>query len=128
MTLLVVDDDPVIVTLLEMNFRMEGYRVLTASDGDEALRLIAEHRPDVVLCDVMMPKLDGHQVLEAVRAGPGTRDLPFLLLSAKAQSSEVQRGLDNGADDYVTKPFDPIDLIDRVDAVLRRARSSHPSG
>ena len=123
---LVVDDDPVIVQLLRVNFEMEGFAVITAGDGDEGLRQVRQGGPDVVVCDIMMPKLDGLQVLEAVRRDPDTARLPFILLSAKAQGGDVRRGLDQGADDYVTKPFDPLELVDRVHKVLARSRTSHP--
>jgi DNA-binding response OmpR family regulator len=120
LTVLVVDDDPVIVRLLEVNFDMEGFTVLVAHDGEEALATIRADRPDVVVCDIMMPKLSGLEVVEQLRAGDdGT---PVVLLSAKAQSAEVQRGLDAGADDYVTKPFDPLDLVERVNAVVEKRR------
>src|SRR5207247_4323482 len=117
-TVLVVDDDPVILKLLEVNFDIEGFSVITAGDGDEGLRAIREQHPDAVVLDIMMPKLNGFEVLEAPRADAATKNVPIVLLSAKAQASEVQRGLDLGADDYVTKPFDPIDLVERVNAVL----------
>ena len=121
-TVLVVDDDPVILKLLEVNFEMEGFAVITAGDGDDGLRAICEQRPDAVVVDIMMPKLNGLEVLEAARADPATKNVPIVLLSAKAQASEVQRGLDLGADDYVTKPFDPIDLVERVNAVLHNTQ------
>ena len=121
-TVLVVDDDPVILKLLEVNFEMEGFSVITAGDGDEGLHAIREQRPDAVVLDIMMPKLNGLEVLEAARADPATKNVPIVLLSAKAQASEVQRGLDLGADDYVTKPFDPIDLVERVNAVLHNTQ------
>ena len=121
-TVLVVDDDPVILKLLEVNFEMEGFAVITAGDGDDGLRAIREQRPDAVVLDIMMPKLNGLEVLEAARADPATKNVPIVLLSAKAQASEVQRGLDLGADDYVTKPLDPIDLVERVNAVLHNTQ------
>ena len=114
---LVVDDDPVIVKLLQVNFEMEGYQVLTASDGEEGLRQAREHKPDVVLLDVMMPKMDGLQVAVALRSDPDTIAIPILLLSAKAQAADVQAGKDV-ADDYITKPFDPLELLDRVSRLL----------
>jgi DNA-binding response OmpR family regulator len=119
-TVLVVDDDPVIMRLLEVNFEMEGYRVVTATDGAEALERIENERPDLVVCDIMMPVVNGLEVVERLRASDdeGLRALPVILLSAKAQASEVQKGLDVGADDYITKPFDPLELIERVQALL----------
>ncbi len=119
---LVVDDDPVIVELLRINFEIEGFEVLSASDGREGLERARAERPDLVLSDIMMPRLDGLQLLSELRADPATASLPVVLLSAKAQNAEVQQGLDAGADDYVTKPFDPLELIDRVNAALAKAR------
>ena len=119
-TVLVVDDDPVIMRLLEVNFEMEGYRVVTATDGAQALERIAADRPDLVVCDIMMPVVNGLEVVERLRQSDDDahRRLPVILLSAKAQASEVQKGLDVGADDYITKPFDPLELIERVQALL----------
>jgi len=119
---LVVDDDPVILELLRINFEIEGFEVFSASDGQEGLERARADRPDVVLSDIMMPRLDGLQLLARLRDDPATAGVPVVLLSAKAQNAEVQRGLALGADDYVTKPFDPLELIDRVNAVLARSR------
>ena len=121
--LLVVDDDPVIVELLRINFEIEGFEVLSASDGEEGLRRARSEQPDLVLSDIMMPRLDGLQLLSRLRADPATATLPVVLLSAKAQHAEVEQGMALGAADYVTKPFDPLELIDRVNAVLGNARS-----
>ena len=121
-TVLVVDDDPVIMRLLEVNFEMEGYTVLTATDGEQALERVRSHGPDLVVCDIMMPKVNGLEVVERLRADESTKGLPVILLSAKAQASEVQKGLDAGADDYITKPFDPLELIERVQALLHASR------
>ena len=117
-TVLVVDDDPVIVRLLRVNFEMEGYTVVTAGDGEEGVARAHDSNPDVVVCDIMMPKMNGLEVVERLRADDATKRLPILLLSAKAQDSEIQKGLDAGADDYVTKPFDPLELVERVQAVI----------
>jgi DNA-binding response OmpR family regulator len=121
-TILVVDDDPVIQKLLSVNFEMEGYRVLTASDGVEGLERVQEERPDLVLLDVMMPRMDGLEVARRLKADAATADIPVLLLSAKAQSTDIHGGLDAGADDYVTKPFDPLELLEKV-ATLLAARA-----
>ena len=117
-TILVVDDDPVIQKLLSVNFEMEGYRVITASDGIEGLERIRDDAPDLVLLDVMMPRMDGLAVARQLKSDPATKKIPVLLLSAKAQSSDIHGGLDAGADDYVTKPFDPLELLDKVAALL----------
>ena len=119
---LVIDDDPVIVELLRVNFEIEGFEVVSAADGREGFDRARADRPDVVLSDIMMPRSDGLQLLSRLKTDAATKSLPVILLSAKAQNAEVQQGLDMGADDYVTKPFDPFELIDRVNAVLAKSR------
>jgi DNA-binding response OmpR family regulator len=113
-SILVVDDDPVILQLLRVNFELEGFDVLTAPDGESALALARERNPDVVVTDVMMPRMSGLQLLEKLRSDPVTGAIPVLLLTAKAQQADIETGRGAGADDYVTKPFDPMDLVDRV--------------
>jgi DNA-binding response OmpR family regulator len=120
--ILVVDDDPVIQKLLEVNFQMEGYDVATAGDGAEALASVAAQRPDAVVLDVMMPKIDGIEVLRRMKADPGTAAVPVLLLSARAQAKDIADGLDAGADAYMTKPFDPVELLERVTSLLKGER------
>jgi CheY-like chemotaxis protein len=117
-TILVVDDDPVIQKLLSVNFEMEGYRVITAGDGLEGLEQVTSEQPDLVLLDVMMPKMDGLEAARRIKANPATKHIPVVLLSAKAQSADIQGGLEAGADDYVTKPFDPLELLDKVAALI----------
>ena len=117
-TILVVDDDPVIQKLLAVNFEMEGYRVFTAGDGEEALACVGAEHPDVIVLDVMMPKIDGIEVVRRMKADPATAPVPVLLLSARAQAKDVAEGLDAGADGYMTKPFDPVDLLERVASLL----------
>jgi DNA-binding response OmpR family regulator len=124
-TILVVDDDPVIQNLLALNFEMEGYSVATASDGAEALDSIAARRPDVVVLDVMMPKVDGIEVVRRMKADATTAAVPVLLLSARAQAKDVSEGLEAGADAYMTKPFDPADLLDRVASLLNGTEGEH---
>jgi DNA-binding response OmpR family regulator len=120
-TVLVVDDDPVIVNLLQVNFEIEGYDVITASEGESGIAQARSGHPDVVLLDVMMPGVDGIEVARRLRDDADTRDIPIILLSAKAQAQDIQIGL-SVADDYVTKPFEPLELLDRVAAVLGRGR------
>ncbi len=122
LTVLVIDDDPVILELLRVNFEIEGFDVICARDGEEGLKRAQADHPDVVISDIMMPRRDGLQLLTDLKGDPLTEDLPVILLSAKAQRSEVQQGLDLGADDYITKPFDPLELIDRLNAVVTRPR------
>jgi len=122
LSVLVVDDDPVILRLLQVNFELEGIRVVTAIDGDEGLKMARSDPPDLVISDIMMPKVNGLELLAALRSSPDTAAMPVILLSAKAQVADVQRGLELGADDYVTKPFDPLELIDRIYKVLAKSR------
>jgi len=119
-TILVVDDDPVILDLLTVNFELEGYTVLRGCDGAEALAVTREQRPDTVVCDIMMPKRSGLEVVAELKADPATAGIPVVLVSAKALASDVRAGRDAGADDYVTKPFDPDDLLARVDRLVGR--------
>lgn len=118
-TVLVVDDDPVILQLLQVNFELEGFTVLTAGDGETAVERARAERPDVVVTDVMMPRTSGLDVLAALRADPVTKGIPVVLLTARAQHADVAEGLEAGADDYVTKPFEPLDLVERVNRLLR---------
>src|SRR5579862_9995103 len=117
-TILIADDDPVIQKLLAVNFEMEGYRVVTASDGAEALERVASDHPDLAVLDVMMPRVDGLDVVRALRADPATCTMPVILLSAKAQAVDINRGLEAGDDMYVTKPFDPAELLDKAAALI----------
>ena len=121
-TVLVVDDDPVIQGLLRVNFEMEGYEVIVAGDGVEGLERARSERPDVVILDVMMPRMDGLEVARNLKGDPATAAIPIVLLSAKAQQIDVRAGGATGADAYVTKPFDPLDLLRRVEALIAAAR------
>ena len=118
---LVVDDDPQVLRLLRVNFELEGYDVASASSGEEALDAIAAERPDVLVCDIMMPGIDGLEVVRRLRADPETSSLPVVMVSAKAQQTDLARGQEAGADAYVTKPFDPQDLLDAVADLLKRS-------
>ena len=126
-TILVVDDDPVILKLLEVNFEMEGFTVLIAHDGAEGIDVARSDRPDVIVSDIMMPKKSGLELVTDLKGDPDTSDIPIILLSAKAQNADVRSGLDAGADDYVTKPFEPLDLVDRVNRLLEARASRRPS-
>jgi len=121
LSVLVVDDDPVILRLLEVSFQLEGIDVTTAVDGEEGVAAVRRQRPDVVISDIMMPRLNGLELLAALHDDPETAALPVILLSAKAQAADVQRGLELGAADYITKPFDPLELLDRVYKVLAKS-------
>jgi len=113
-TILVVDDDPVIQKLLHVNFQMEGYDVVMAGDGQEAVDKARSARPDLIVLDVMMPKLDGLQVASILKSDEATASIPIIMLSAKAQDFDVKAGMAAGADDYITKPFDPLQLLARA--------------
>ena len=111
---LVADDDDDILLLVTTRLRRDGFDVIQARDGDEALGLALEHRPAIAVLDVGMPGLDGLEVIRAIRADDATRGMRVVLLTAKAQESDVRRGYDVGADLYVKKPFSPADLSARV--------------
>jgi DNA-binding response OmpR family regulator len=119
-TVLVVEDDPVILRLLEVNFELEGFGVVLAHDGEEGIEAARAQRPDIIVSDIMMPKMSGIELVQALKADDATASIPIILLSAKAQTGDLKSGMDAGADDYITKPFEPLDLIDRVNALLSR--------
>lgn len=119
-TVLLVEDDPVILRLLEVNFELEGFDVLLAHDGVEGMEMAKAHAPDIVISDIMMPRASGLDLLADIRADEATKAIPVILLSAKAQTSDLKEGIEAGADDYVTKPFEPLDLLERVNALLDR--------
>jgi diguanylate cyclase (GGDEF)-like protein len=121
-TILVVDDDPDIARFVEVNLRSAGYDVAVAADGEEALARAADLRPDLVLLDVMMPRIDGFEVAQRLRKSPTTANASIIMLTAKALSADKVTGLQAGADDYIIKPFDPIELLARVKGTLRRAK------
>jgi diguanylate cyclase (GGDEF)-like protein len=121
-TILVVDDDPDIARFVEVNLRSAGYDVSVAGDGEEALEKAGEIRPDLVLLDVMMPRIDGFEVAQRLRKNPQTANTSIIMLTAKALSADKVTGLQSGADDYIIKPFDPIELLARVKGTLRRAK------
>jgi DNA-binding response OmpR family regulator len=116
-TILTADDDPQLLRLVARNLQLEDYEVLTASDGKQALEQIETHMPDLVLLDVMMPKIDGFTVCQRVRE---FSNVPIIIITARGQDQDKVRGLDLGADDYLTKPFSVDELLARVRAVLRR--------
>jgi two-component system phosphate regulon response regulator PhoB len=121
-TILLVEDEAALVALLRYNLEREGFAVLEAPDGDEALLQAREQKPDLILLDWMLPLVSGIEVCRQLRRHPETRAIPIIMLTARGEEGDKLRGLDSGADDYVTKPFSPSELIARIRAVLRRAR------
>ena len=120
-TVLVVDDEPHVVEFIAMNLELEGFRVVRAANGYEALEKAAREMPDLVVLDIMMPDIDGFETLEKLR---DISAIPVIFLSAKGEEVDRIRGLDLGADDYITKPFGPRELVSRIRAVLRRTEPS----
>ncbi len=120
--ILVVEDEAPLVTLLRYNLEEAGFEVEEAADGEEALISVRERRPDLIVLDWMLPAVSGIEVCRQLRRRPETRDLPVIVLTARSEETDRIRGLDSGADDYITKPFSPRELIARIHAVLRRTR------
>ncbi|MGZ3272789.1 MAG: phosphate regulon transcriptional regulator PhoB [Caulobacteraceae bacterium] len=119
---LVVEDEDALATLLQYNLEKEGYDVTVAGDGEEALILVDERLPDLVVLDWMLPKVSGIEVCRRLRSRPETRNVPIIILTARGEETDRIRGLDTGADDYVVKPFSMTELTARIRAVLRRIR------
>jgi two-component system phosphate regulon response regulator PhoB len=119
--ILIVEDEAALVTMLRYNLEKQGFRVEEAADGQEAITKIAEARPDLVLLDWMLPAMSGIEVCRQIRRRPGTRDLPIIMVTARTEEADSVRGLNTGADDYVTKPFSIDLLLARIRALLRRA-------
>ncbi len=120
--ILVMEDEDALATLLSYNLEKEGYKVVVASDGEEGMLQIDERLPDLVLLDWMLPKLSGIEVCRRIRGRSETRNLPIIMLTARGEETDRVRGLDTGADDYLTKPFSMTELTARIRAVLRRIR------
>ncbi|MCF3651072.1 ATP-binding response regulator [Synoicihabitans lomoniglobus] len=120
-SILLIDDDENLLTLLSELFGIEGFRVISASDGEQGLRLARAHRPDIIVSDIRMPGLDGHEALAAVRATPGLEDTPIILITGEADFVDMRKGMEGGADDYIPKPFDSQKLLDTVQKHLDRA-------
>ena len=119
---LVVDDEPNIVLSLKFLITQECYEVRTASSGEEALQALAEQVPDLILLDVMMPKPDGYEVCQKIRATPEWKDIPVIMLTAKSRDIEKEKGFAMGADDYITKPFATKELVARVQTLLKEKK------
>jgi two-component system alkaline phosphatase synthesis response regulator PhoP/two-component system response regulator VicR len=116
--ILVCDDEPYILMALTDAVEMEGYECVTAINGKEALQKAREEHPDLIMLDIMMPFMDGYEVCRELKADPATRDIPVIMLTAKSQQLDIQKGKDVGADDYITKPFRPSTLRKKFNEVL----------
>ncbi|NOK61660.1 MAG: response regulator transcription factor [Chloroflexi bacterium AL-W] len=127
-TILVVDDEPGIVTLARDYLERAGFRVLSAGDGVAGLRMARTEHPNLVVLDLMLPGMDGLDIVRALREDPATRTLPVIMLTARVEEADMLIGLELGADDYVTKPFSPRALVARVRAVLRRSEGEPQTG
>jgi CheY-like chemotaxis protein len=112
--ILVADDDPVILRLLQVNLELEGYEALLAHHGEKAVEMARAEKPDLIILDIMMPRMDGYEAVRNLRADQRTRAIPVIFLSARAQPSDIERGKSYGVDDYLTKPFDPGELLEVV--------------
>jgi DNA-binding response OmpR family regulator len=119
-TILVIDDEKDLIELVRYNLENDGFDVIAATDGQSGLEVVKKHRPDLVVLDLMMPGLDGLQVCQQLRADPRSASIPLIMLTAKATEADRIIGLELGADDYITKPFSPREVIARVKALLRR--------
>ena len=120
---LVIEDDPATVLLISYILKEQGYKVLTALNGIEGFRKAVEQEPDLVILDIMMPEVDGFKICRALRREDRTSHLPILMFSAKARQIDKDAGLSAGADDYLTKPADPSEIVSRVDRVLAQSRA-----
>ena len=127
-TILIADDDPTIIKLLQVNLEMEGYDVVCAYDGQDAVEKAQVQPPDLVLLDIMMPRMDGWAAREALAAIPRLQDTPVIFLSARAQQADLRRGYEAGVAEYVTKPFDPTELLDIIGRVLDGSYERPPLG
>lgn len=119
--LLLIDDDPNLILLVKDYLEFRGYEVITAENGQEALEVLDKETPDMIICDVMMPQMDGYALVEHVRKNPRTSWIPVLFLSAKGQSQDRVKGLNTGADVYMVKPFEPEELVAQVESSLKQA-------
>lgn len=123
-SVLIVEDEPTIVTMLRYNLEREGYKVYSTGDGEEAITLVKEYKPDIIVLDWMLPSMTGIEVCKHLRWNNDTKNIPIIMLSARGEEGDRIRGLDVGADDYIVKPFSPSELVARIKAVFRRIRPS----
>ena len=125
-SILIIEDDPSFRSMMETVLQMEGFAVRTAPDGPSGLALLREKRPDLILCDIMMPGMDGHSVLDALKVDKTLADIPFIFVTALAERAEVRRGMSAGADDYLPKPFSAQELLSAVSGRIRRHEMINP--
>ncbi|HEX2052283.1 MAG TPA: response regulator [Actinomycetota bacterium] len=116
--ILITDDDPVIIELLQVNLEFEGYDVISAADGVEAVERAARDQPDLVILDIMMPRMDGWTARAELLKDPRTANIPVIFLSARAQQADLRKGYESGVAAYVTKPFEPVELLDLIAQIL----------
>jgi len=126
--ILVIEDEPEMRRNLQTILRLEGYDVMAAEHGRGGVELARRQRPDLILCDVMLPELDGYGVLEELRADPDTERLPFIFLTARGEKPDIRAGMNLGADDYLTKPVAKAELLAAITARLKRAEQTTPAG
>ncbi len=120
--LLLIDDDPNLILLVKDYLEFRGYQVMTAENGREALDILEQNIPDMIICDVMMPEMDGYSLVNHIREEPRTNRIPVLFLSAKGQSQDRVKGLNEGADVYMVKPFEPEELVAQVESSLNQIK------
>ena len=122
-TILIVDDEEDIIELIKYNLKNEGYSILTAQSGEQAIKIAKLSLPDLIVLDLMLPGIDGLEVTRYLRSAEQTRDMPIVMLTAKGEESDIITGLELGANDYISKPFSPKVLVARIRAILRRSRN-----
>jgi DNA-binding response OmpR family regulator len=127
-TILLIDDEASVRKVIGRRLEQEGYSLLTAESGEEGLRLAEEQRPDLVLLDIMMPKMKGRDVCARLKANPKTQHIPVIFLTALGLADHIKAGMDLGADDYIVKPFEPAELKERIAVCLERHRKSEGAG
>jgi len=120
--IVLAEDEPQIAKLVEFKLKKEGYQVTWKKNGEESLKAIKEEKPDLILLDVMMPVMDGYEVLRQVKEDEQLRDIPVIMLTARAQERDVVKGIDSGVENYITKPFHPAELLARVKRILGKPR------
>ena len=120
--IVLAEDEPQIAKLVEFKLKKEGYLVTWKEDGEEALKAIKADKPDLILLDIMMPVMDGYEVLRHIREDENLKSIPVVMLTARAQEKDVVKGIDLGADDYIIKPFHPAELLARVKRILGKPR------